>query len=242
MNCRLLLCFLMLIAALPGFSQKAPLRHYTTANAHSHNDYEKPEPLHKAWQHGFGSIEADIYLHNGKLIVAHDSAQLKRQRTLDSLYLQPLQKYLNADTSRSLQLMIDIKSAALVTLDKLVETLKVYPQLIKSSSLKIVISGNRPAPSQFTSYPSWIYFDGELRREYQPQELEKIVMVSDNYARYKNKQELQQQIDRAHSLGKKIRFWNAPDHPESWKMFIELGVDYINTDKIEELSKFLRQL
>jgi alkaline phosphatase len=75
-------------------------------------------------------------------------------------------------------------------------------------------------------------------------------MLSDNYARYsfwrgkgeipeKDKQVLKQWIDKAHQSGKKIRFWNAPDDENSWKVFIQLGVDYINTDKIEELSKFL---
>jgi alkaline phosphatase len=77
-------------------------------------------------------------------------------------------------------------------------------------------------------------------------------MLSDNFARYsswrgkealpeKDKELLQQMIAKAHKLKKKIRFWNAPDTPESWKVFMELGVDYINTDKIQELSKFLQK-
>src|SRR6188508_2436823 len=90
-------------------------KHYTTANAHSHNDYEKQYPFYKAWENHFGSIEADIFLYKGKLIVAHDSIQLVQKRTLDSLYLMPLQLcirknggYVYADKKRSLQLMIDI--------------------------------------------------------------------------------------------------------------------------------------
>jgi len=213
-----------------------------------------------AWQKGFGSIEADIWLHKGQLTVGHDSAQLARNRTLDSLYLGPLAVcmkknggHVYADSNHSLQLMIDIKSDAILTLDKLVETLQQYSSLIHTSSLKIVISGSRPPAAQFTSYPSWIRFDGELRKEYQPQELEKIEMLSDNFARYskwrgkgdlpeKERKLLQQQIDKAHALGKKVRFWNAPDMPESWKTFIDLGVDYINTDYIEGLSQFLGDL
>lgn len=233
---------------------------YTTANAHSHNDYEKDLPFHKAWQNNFGSIEADIFLVGGKLIVAHDNAQLARQWTLDSLYLQPLKISIDknagnvyADPNHSLQLMIDIKSEAIATLDKLVETLKSYPSLTGAKTLKIVISGNRPPPSKFASYPAWIQFDGELRKDYQPQELKKIEMLSDNFARYstwkgkdsipeKDRLALQQMIDKAHRLGKKIRFWNAPDTELSWTRFIELKVDYINTDHIEELSKFLKKL
>jgi alkaline phosphatase len=42
-------------------------------------------------------------------------------------------------------------------------------------------------------------------------------------------------------MGKKIRFWNAPDNLNSWKIFIGLGVDYINTDQVGEISPFLGQ-
>ena len=232
---------------------------YTTANAHSHNDYEQPVPFHKAWQQRFGSIEADIYLRNGKLIVAHDTTQIARHWTLDSLYIGPLllqleknKGHVYPDKKRSLQLMIDIKSEAIPTLDRLVQRIKAYPSLTKASSLKIVISGSRPAPAQFASYPSWIVFHGELRKDYTKQELKKIGMLSDNFARYtswkgkdtlpqKDKQALQQMISKAHKLGKKIRFWNAPHTEEAWKVFKHLGVDYINTDNIEGLSRFLRK-
>jgi alkaline phosphatase len=244
----------LLIAALGTNAQQ---RKYSTANAHSHNDYQQRIPFHNAWNHRFGSIEADIYLYKGKLVVAHDSSQLARQWSLDSLYLRPLQKCIEnnkgnvyADPDRSLQLMIDIKSEAVSTLDLLTQMLRTYPSLIRAASLKIVISGSRPAASQFASYPSWILFDGELRKEYQPQELAKIEMLSDNFARYsswkgkgeipeKDKQALQQQIDKAHQLGKKIRFWNAPDVPEAWNFFMQMGVDYINTDHIDGLGEYL---
>lgn len=230
---------------------------YTTANAHSHNDYEQPVPFHKAWYQQFGSIEADIYLRHGVLIVAHDSTQIERNWTLDSLYIGPLLLQLEKndghvypDKKRSLQLMIDIKSEAVPTLDRLVQKLRRYPSLINAASLRIVISGSRPAPDQFASYPSWIRFDGELRKDYKRRQLKRIEMLSDNFARYSSwkgageissadKLVLKKWIDKAHKLKKKIRFWNAPDTPESWKLFMELGVDYINTDNIEGLSRHL---
>jgi alkaline phosphatase len=249
---------LLIILLTISLTCSAQPKKYTTANAHSHNDYQQIIPFHKAWQRNFGSIEADIFLLNGKLIIAHDSTQLRRQWTLDSLYLGPLllqieknKGHVYPDKKRSLQLMIDIKSEAISTLDKLVKTFAAYPSLTNARTLKIVISGSRPPASQFASYPSWIFFDGELRRDYQRQELKKIEMLSDNFARYsdwkgigqlpeKDKEALKQMVDKAHQLGKKIRFWNAPDNVKSWKVFMELGVDYINTDKIEGLSVFLK--
>jgi alkaline phosphatase len=250
---------LFLIAVLTmSVACAAQPKSYTSANAHSHNDYQQALPFLFAWSNQFGSIEVDIFLHNGKLVVAHDSSQLSRQWLLDSLYLLPLRGCIAKnggsvyfEKNRSLQLMIDIKSEAHATLDKLVAMLKGYSDLVTTPSLKIVISGSRPDAALFSSYPSWILFDGELRKTYQPEALQKIEMLSDNFVRYsgwrgrgplpeKDKEALKQMVDKAHKLGKKIRFWNAPDNAESWKVFKELGVDYINTDEIEGLGNFLR--
>ena len=40
--------------------------------AHAHNDYEHTRPLHDALSHGFTSVEADVWLVDGELLVAHD--------------------------------------------------------------------------------------------------------------------------------------------------------------------------
>ena len=39
--------------------------------AHSHNDYSRPRPLLDALDAGFCSVEADIFLVDGELLVAH---------------------------------------------------------------------------------------------------------------------------------------------------------------------------
>src|ERR1019366_2575676 len=49
--------------------------------AHAHNDYEHSRPLWDALDQGFCSVEADIYLVNGQLLVAHDRNQVKPERT-----------------------------------------------------------------------------------------------------------------------------------------------------------------
>lgn len=250
-------CFLLVLAwSAPGAQPSA----YSVANAHSHNDYEKEFPFRNAYNRGFGSIEADIFLHDDKLIVAHDSIQLKLNRTLDSLYLQPLQNciaknngYVYADTGRQLQLLVDIKSGAKATLDKLIQILGKYPLITGSRSVKIVISGNRPDPSLFISYPEYIFFDGELNKEYTAAALERIVLLSDNLRRYTSwngkgiipgneKEKIEAVILKAHQQNKKVRFWNSPDDINSWLGMIRLHVDFVNTDKIDELATFLKQL
>ena len=53
----LILCVVLSITNL----QSQP---YSTANAHSHNDYEQKQPFTLAYNELFGSIEADIFLVN----------------------------------------------------------------------------------------------------------------------------------------------------------------------------------
>src|SRR4051812_48114397 len=61
-------------------------------HAHAHNDYEHPRPLLDALDCGFCSVEADVFLVGDKLFVGHSWYELRPERTLVSLYLDPLKK------------------------------------------------------------------------------------------------------------------------------------------------------
>jgi alkaline phosphatase len=250
-----LLFIFFLINAIQSFSQP---KKYSVANAHSHNDYEQQHPFWLAYTNGFGSIEADIFLHHDKLIVAHTEKELQRNQSLDSLYLKPLESVIKknngfpyADKNKELQLLIDIKTDSVKTLNKLIEVLRNFPSIIQCSKIKITISGNRPSPEKFTSYPFYIYFDGVLSKNYSANALSKIIVLSDNFKNYstwngidsiteKDRQTLHSAVEKAHHLKKKVRFWNAPDNQNAWKTFMHLRVDFINTDNIEKLSTFLK--
>jgi alkaline phosphatase len=252
---KLLLLF-FLINAIQGFAQTIK---YSVANAHSHNDYEQQHPFWLAYTSGFGSIEADIFLHDDKLIVAHNEKELQHNQSLDSLYLKPLESVIKknngfpyADKNKQLQLLIDVKTDSIKTLDKLIEVLRKFPAIIQCSKIKIAVSGNRPSPEKFISYPSYIYFDGVLNKNYSANALSKIIMLSDNFKSYslwngkdslaeKDWQTLHNAVEKAHRLKKKVRFWNAPDNRNAWETFIQLQVDYINTDNIAKLAAFLNR-
>jgi alkaline phosphatase len=231
---------------------------YSMANTHSHNDYEQPVPFWMAYQEGFGSIEADIFLVNRVLLVGHDTNEIRSGRTLEQYYLRPLDSCIRknngqpyADRSRTLQMLIDIKTDSIGTLNALIELLKKYPLLTGNPSLKWTITGNRPSASLFGSYPSFIWFDGVLHQEYSKEALEKICMMSDDFKYYSDwngmdslpgmdRQRLQQAVTRSHHLLKPVRFWRAPDFANAWQQFIRLQVDYINTDHLHELAVFLK--
>jgi len=251
---RILMIYFFVLYSLNDTAQP---RIYSPTNAHSHNDYENPRPFHAAYEHAFGSIEADIFLLDGKLFVAHDEHELKLRRTLEDLYLRPLDSVLQAhnehayaDTKQSLQILIDVKTEAKATLAKLIEILRNHPTLINTPSLRWVISGNRPPQNEFASYPPFILFDGVMSQSYEAPALQKIAMMSDNFKSYSSwnglgalpetdKSTLEEIIGKWHSRHIPVRFWNAPDQPEAWTWFIRLKSDFINTDHIPELATFL---
>ncbi len=254
--------FFVLLAfnLFPAVSMHAQPNIYSPANLHSHNDYDRSDPFYKAFDAGFGSIEADIFLQNGKLLVAHEITELENRRNLESMYLKPIQKvirkngsYLSAGHKRTLILLIDIKSAARPALDTLVQVLKKYPELTESPVLKITISGNRPPLQEWNLFPPFIYFDGIAGRPYPDSLLNRLALFSDNFKSYsswtgvgsideKEKQKLLSAIEYAHKLNKMVRFWNAPDSENAWAEFIKLGTDLMNTDHTEEAAAYFRKL
>lgn len=63
---------------------------------HSHNDYWRDVPLYEALSFGAISVEADVWLYNSTLFVGHDTSSLTANRTLQSLYIDPLVSILEA--------------------------------------------------------------------------------------------------------------------------------------------------
>ena len=235
---------------------------YTTLNAHSHNDYEQKTPFYLAYNAHFGSIEADIWAVEGELFVAHNKTGIDASKTLDQLYIQPIVGLfkknggkVSDDPSYTFQLLIDLKTGVEPTLTLLSEKLKKYPDVfdpaVNKNAVRITITGNRPDPSRFKDYPHFIFFDGNVTKRYDSEQLKRVGIYSENLAIFtlwngkesipeKEEIRLKQIIDSVHGINKKIRFWNAPDTPDAWKTLMKLKVDFLNTDHIPELSAFLK--
>jgi hypothetical protein len=229
--------------------------HYSVQNAHAHNDYLHTVPFYTAFNSGFGSVEADVYPVNGDLLVAHGKSQIQTERTLRKLYLEPLKAELKKIPGRQVTLLVDIKEKhpeALAILIKQLKPLKKYlttPDKGKGK-LTVLISGDRPHPSAYNTYPDYIFFDSDLSVEHTAEQWKRVGLVSLNFtklSKWKGKDKipgedearLQHTIDSVHTAGKKIRFWAAPDSSNAWEELMRLGVDLIGTDKIEGLTAFL---
>lgn len=221
---------------------------------HSHNDYLRENPFWEAYQASANSIEADVFLVDGKLFVAHEKKEIKQEATLEKLYLEPLNQIVKSKKRQNLQILIDLKTSAEPTLASLIEAIQKYPNLSKSHTqkkyVKFVISGNRPASGNYSDYPDFIYFDHQSIEDLTNLPKQKIALISFPFYRYSlwngknnisenDSLKLAETIKTVHQNGYKIRFWASPDTAEAWKLLRELEADFINTDRPAACRKFL---
>ncbi len=228
-------------------AQKMPI------TGHSHNDYEQKLPLKTAFNAGMGSIEADVYLVNNNLFVAHEAKQIDPKKTLDNLYLKPLAKAVRRHKAYPMVLLIDVKTLGDSSLQAIIAQIRHYSVFVKTNCpVKFVISGNRPSPEKWATIPSFIQFDGRPNETYSPEQLQRIGMISESFGKFStfgqkdipeatfNK--MKTVVDAVHAQGKKMRFWATPDSELVWKRLANMGVDFINTDTPKELGVFLKKL
>jgi alkaline phosphatase len=225
---------------------------------HSHNDYLQTAPFWEAYANQMESIEADVILKDNELFVAHEPESIKKDRTLTSLYLDPIRKAanLNLEGPKSFQLLIDIKTEPYATLKKLEEILVQYEDILigdEGINVEIVVSGNRPSVAEYKNYSDYIMFDYQSISDTTGLPLDKIAMISLNFRSLslwngkgrlidQEQEAIKTAIAVAHALNKPIRFWATPDSKTSWKALKDLGVDYINTDYPFEARAYLRTL
>ncbi len=254
-NIKFLIIAWCLITMQSAFAQQT---NYTISKVHSHNDYRQKQPFWLAYNHGLGSIEADTYWKNGKILIGHDEKDLVDSISLAGLYLIPLQNeiakhppYPFSDTGKLLQLLVEMKTAGDSEIYPLLKELEKFPTILHNPHTPIVITGHLPSESVVKELPIFVMFDGQFRYVYSPEILSHIAMLSDDLHHFvkwdgtfpispKEYHILDSIVKRVHQLGKKVRFWNAPDNLLTWKTFQQLGVDYINTDHIETISTYFK--
>ena len=241
-----ILCYLLVFCGLIAGSQKILI--------HSHNDYEQAEPLVNALRNKVYSLEADVYLFNDTLKVAHDKRDLTNATSLSSLYIQPIVKlfqahngYISSDSAYSAVLMIDIKENGDGVLSNLIKLLSshtsVFDRQVNPKAVQIVISGDRGDRSKWTGLPSFILFDGRSNEQYDKAQLERVAFISDSYFNYAKQKDstdsmIKKLVTKSHQLKKLLRLWAIPDNASSWSHLRELGVDIINTDKVSECRRY----
>jgi hypothetical protein len=234
--------------------------------AHAHNDYEHARPLLDALDHGFGSVEADVYLVDGALLVAHARDSVRADRTFESMYLATLRARIGARGGNEyagrppLTLLIDVKSHADSTWRALEPLLRRYDDVLASwhgdsmttRPVVAVISGERPLVTLPAQRDRWAGLDGrlaDLDSAHGPPAVA-MPLVSDDWKKITKwrgrgappisvRRRVSRAVARAHAQGRRLRFWNTPDVPVVWRLLVRSGVDLIGADDLDALRLFL---
>lgn len=266
-----LLC--LLTACSESASMQAdPAADVPLLQAHAHNDYEHERPLFDALDQGFMSVEADVWATSigDTLYVAHNALDIRADRNLRALYLDPLLERFELygaiypQQPRPFQLLVDFKTAADTTWQALETTLTDYAPMLTRyedgrvipGAVEIVISGNRPTDTLAAAGERFAFIDGRLGDLDAPPSPSLVPLISDNWSTHfswrgegempaEESAELDRIMAAARAGGYRVRFWETPDAAGAareavWARLFDAGVDHLNTDDLAGLAAFLR--
>jgi hypothetical protein len=259
LSASLLIAVAALAASCTGIDRSSAVFH-PGPHLHSHNDYERAQPLMEAQRELFCSVEADVWLTDGKLLVAHEQKEIRPDRTLQSLYLEPLAAQLRTKRPEwrkakgDFFLMIDIKSSALPTYHAVEEALEPYREILttwkegkrRNGYVTVVLSGNRPIEHVLRQKSRLVALDGRLQNLHSNAPSREFLWISDSYQKYDPQRSgwsesiaarIRQDAKAATDQGRIFRIWAAPDNPDSWRRQVEAGVTMINTDRPGEARR-----
>ncbi len=227
---------------------------------HAHNDYEHTRPLLDALDQKFESVEADIWLDGTDIGVSHLGAPFKG--SLKSLYLDPLAARLAANSGsvhgdgKQFFLWLDLKNGSTAIQDVLATQLAGYDFLTRfddvgamaTSPVIVVLTGdgakealvNRPAPRPYTR-------DSNNFASTDPLGDGKWGYYAVNYFTFMQwdgvgtipttqRRQLENLINGAHAVGRKIRIYANPDTAAYWNAARAAHADFVNTDKLADLA------
>jgi hypothetical protein len=243
----------------PASTSASPLR-----RTHAHNDYEHARPLFDALDQGFTSVEADIFLTDDGLLVAHTRQDLKPERSLIKLYLEPLRMRTKTNGGKvypngpQFFLLIDVKTQAKETCTALVKVLEQYADILsvtrdgkfEAKAVTVVVSGS--CDREVIGKPAVRYAGidgrpGDLDSDAAANLIPWISAAWGAVFRWQGdgpmpeteRAKLTESVGKAHKRGRLVRFWATPEKEAVWKELLAANVDLINTDQLANLRKFL---
>jgi hypothetical protein len=233
-------------------------------HGHAHNDYEHKRPLLDALDRGFCSVEADVHLVDGQLLVAHSRIQAKPGRTLQALYLDPLRERVKKNGGHvypagpEFTLLVELKSDWRASYPVLRDILKQYAGMLTTfqdgakhtNAIRVIITGHRAKEMFAGEAMRYASMDGDLADLDSSAPADLIPWISSSWGQsFKwrgsgaipeaDQFKLKAIVAKAHQQGRLVRFWGAPDQPVFWAEMLANGVDLINTDDLVGAQKFL---
>lgn len=237
-------------------------------NGHAHNDYWHTRPLHQAIESGFMSVEVDVHLLKGDILVNHEAIFTRKGRNLEKLYLKPLFELARANDFKSVYpdgpkeffLYIDIKQGCPALADTLIKQLKPYERMLttwengekKTGAVSVIIGDCGRRQEWVTAEKRWFYFDAHLDAIDDTLGADFIPRVSSNLRSViewrgagempkEDEERIKEIVQRAHEKGRAVRFWAGTNRPKVWSKLLDLGVDWINVDRLKKFNRFMQK-
>ncbi len=196
--------------------------------------------------------------------MGHTPLDLRPERTLEKLYLDPLRERIKANAGKvypggpAVFLLVDVKTDANDTYAALDKVLANYADILsvvrdgkfESKAVTVVVSGNIAREAITSQKVRFAAIDGR------PGDLESTVpahllpWISTSWTSMfswkgegqmpeAERAKLKEFVHKAHANGRLVRFWATPETTALWKELRAAEVDLINTDKLAELQQFL---
>ncbi|MFM7521036.1 MAG: phosphatidylinositol-specific phospholipase C/glycerophosphodiester phosphodiesterase family protein [Planctomycetota bacterium] len=245
------------LGAQPPVAPPPPSPVRVLPHAHAHNDYAHARPLSDALDHGFSSVEADVFPIDGDLLVGHGRGELRAGRTLRALYLDPLRERLEKTGAvhpgaGPFTLLVDFKADGAAAYRLLAEQLAPVRRFLTGPgpALAVIVSGARPIEEIAADPDRLVGIDGrpaDLDRDDRPAAL--VPLVSERWGQLftwigtgempaDQRSALEALVAKAHARGQRLRFWGTPERPAMWRALRAAGVDLVGTDDLAALAAF----
>ncbi len=113
-----------------------------------------------------------------------------------------------------------------------------------------IVGGDRPIDAIVSEQIRYVGIDGRLSDLSSNQPEHVMPLISDNWGSHfrwrgvgempvSEREKLTSIVEQAHQKHRLVRFWAIPDNEVMWQAMRDAGVDLINTDNLEGLSRFL---
>lgn len=233
--------------------------------AMSHNDFAQSKPLYDAVSNGFACVEADIFLENGDLFVAHIKAEIKKENTFRTMYLEPIKelvaegKYTN---EKPIYIYVNNKTQG-QTIAELYKQLGEYKHMLARCDY----DGYHPGPVKVIcgkladikgEAVQYLFGEGRLKNLDIDVPATSVIMINERWGdvfkwQGKGDMPLEEELylrkiaKQAKKKGQLLRFWET-DFPDSevrkniWTKLIDCGVGLISTDFLQELSGLAEEM
>lgn len=244
----------------PAFAAAAP-------HGHAHNDYLHARPLRDALAAGCRGVEADVFLEGDELLVGHDRWMLRADRSLRSLYLDPLLDRVREQGGSvhgdglPFLLLVDVKQGRAEVVARLARDLPSYAAMltrfhgdhVEPGAVTVVLSGDRPAGDALGDGERWFAVDGRLRDLDAGPGAARVPLVSEPWTRQfewdghgpfdePERAKYESLVQTARARGRWLRFWGGPDRPETWDLWRSLGSTWIHTDRLRDYARWREAL